>query len=260
MQRLLPSPTNSVRFSLAMPLTRETELYRRDLLASGKLLTPQEREAILRPYLPSPKQKLSFKASTASAQRPKPIRDFVKSIVFLFVFKVVHLLFSVYIRIRQYYHALSRRIFAILYYHHRTPELIRKDVKNLKRLPKHLSVILQLEPGEGGAEGLEVLLDNVAEISAWCASIGIPMLSIYERTGALKSYIPTTHRTVASKFHSYFGPKRPSLQVRAPHIPSFLNGDISEDAEHSEGESSNLGMPLYLYATCSIAPLLHCAS
>ena len=136
---------------------------------------------------------------------------------------------------------MTRRIFAILYYHHRTPELIRKDVKNLKRLPQHLSVILQLESEDGSIGGLEVLLDSIAEIAAWCASVGIPMLSVYERTGALKSYIPTTHRTIAAKFHSYFGAKRPSLQVRAPHIPSFLNGDISEDVEHSESENSNLG-------------------
>lgn len=78
---------------------------------------------------------------------------------------------------------MKDRIFAILYYHHRTPELIQKDVKALERLPEHISVILKLEDGGRGGSGLEALVDEVAEISAWCACIGIPTLSIYEKTG-----------------------------------------------------------------------------
>jgi dehydrodolichyl diphosphate syntase complex subunit NUS1 len=72
---------------------------------------------------------------------------------------------------------------AILYYHHRTPELIQKDVKGLSRLPEHLSVILKLEDGGRGGAGLEALVDELAEIAAWCTCVGIPMLSVYEKTG-----------------------------------------------------------------------------
>jgi dehydrodolichyl diphosphate syntase complex subunit NUS1 len=75
------------------------------------------------------------------------------------------------------------RILSILYYHHRTPELIQKDVRALSRLPRHLSVILKLEDAGRGGAGLEVLVNEIAEIAAWCACIGIPMLSVYERTG-----------------------------------------------------------------------------
>lgn len=61
--------------------------------------------------------------------------------------------------------------------------MIQKDVKRLDRLPKTLSVILKLDDdGKGGAE-LERLVNEVSEISAWCASAGIPKLNIYERTG-----------------------------------------------------------------------------
>ena len=221
-----------------MPLARETEILRRDVLSSNKLLTPQEREAILRPYLPAPHKKAPPKFSAPTSRR-KPVRDFLRSIVHLLIYSLIHLLFSIYIRARQYYHAVMRRMFAILYYHHRTPELIRKDVKNLSKLPQHLSIILELEPEEGDNGGLEALLDNVAEVAAWCASVGIPMLSVYERTGAMKRFIPSTHRTVAAKLHSYFGANRPSLQVRAPHVPSYLNGDISEESEQIEGQSSS---------------------
>lgn len=74
-------------------------------------------------------------------------------------------------------------MFSIFYYHHRDPAMIQKDIKRLNKLPKILSVILKLEDdGKGGAE-LERLVNEVAEISAWCASAGIPVLNVYERTG-----------------------------------------------------------------------------
>ena len=51
--------------------------------------------------------------------------------------------------------------------------------------------------------------------------------------GVLKAYIPTVHRTVTKKIHSYFGRYIPSLQVRAPHVPSYLNGGSPEEGEVS---------------------------
>ena len=111
------------------------------------------------------------------------MRKFLKNLLHVFFYVLIHALFSVYIRIRQAYHAVIDRTFAVLYYHHRTPELIRKDVRGLKRLPEHLSVILRLENGGKYGAGLEALVDEVAEIAAWCTCAGIPMLSVYEQTG-----------------------------------------------------------------------------
>jgi dehydrodolichyl diphosphate syntase complex subunit NUS1 len=111
------------------------------------------------------------------------VRKFLRNQFHAFVYAIVHAVFSVYIRFRQAYHAVKDRILSILYYHHRTPELIQKDVKALSRLPQHLSVILKLEDGGRGGAGLEALVNELAEISAWCACIGIPNLSVYESTG-----------------------------------------------------------------------------
>lgn len=148
------------------------------------------------------------------------------------------MLFSIYIRIRQYYYGILDRAFSVLYYHHRTPGLIKRDLRSLTRLPEHLSVILTLENEGQDGKALERLVDDAAELAAWCACAGIPMLSIYEKTGVLKEHIPSMHRAISAKLHAYFGRQRPLLQLRAPHVPSFLNGDLSDgrmSADQSQG-------------------------
>lgn len=156
-----------------MVASREAEIYRKDV---DKLSIP-EREKLLKPYLPS-QQPQSTKPI-----KSQPIRLFLKTQLHILVFVIMHAVFSLYIRFRQAYHVVLDRIFAILYYHHRAPELIRQDIRGLNKIPQHLSVILELREEEQGLAGLEKLLDDVAEISAWCAGVGIPMLSVYEKTG-----------------------------------------------------------------------------
>ncbi len=110
--------------------------------------------------------------------------------IHILIFSIIHLIFSVYIRIRQTHHAVFDKILAVLYYHHRAPELIKQDVKNLERLPQHLSVILDLKGDEQGTASLEALIDDLAEISAWCCCVGIPTLSVYEKTGTENQRLP----------------------------------------------------------------------
>lgn len=162
-----------------MVFSKETQIYRQDVRQKGAFLTPKQREDLLKPYMPvSPPM-----APVAQKRISQPVRSFAKNSLHLLVFTIIHAIFSIYIRIRQTYHIVLDRIFAILYYHHRAPELIRQDVKKLSRLPEHLSIILELKGEERGAAGLGALMDEVAEISAWCACVGIPTLSVYEKTG-----------------------------------------------------------------------------
>ena len=163
--------------------------YRLDVSARGKALTATEREKLARPYLPRPLDLPNSKTPTENREgardkegpRATPLRTFVKNRVYLLLYQLIHLLFGIYIRFRQIHHASVDRILAILYYHHRTPALIQKDVKNLCRIPEHLSVILTF--GDQTDGGLESLLDDVAELCAWCASAGIPLLNVYEKSG-----------------------------------------------------------------------------
>ena len=167
-----------------MIASRETEIYRTDARRKGVFLSPKQREDLLNPYLPAPPTS-KFSVPTPGKGIMEPMQTFLKQQLHLLVFTIIHTLFSAYIRIRQIYHILLDRVFAILYYHHRAPELIRQDVKSLSRIPEHLSVILELKGEERGTAGVEALMDEVAEISAWCSCVGIPMLSVYERTGII---------------------------------------------------------------------------
>ena len=161
-----------------MVATKETQAYRDDAKERGNLLNPKQRESLIKPYLPPPPT-----SSRLSSQSPWRIRALLRHQIHFFVFTIIHTFFSLYIRLRQTYHALVDRVFAILYYHHRAPELIQQDVRGLSRIPEHLSVILELRGEERGSAGLERLMDEVAEISAWCGCVGISMLSVYEKTG-----------------------------------------------------------------------------
>ena len=167
-----------------MVASRETEVYRQDARSQGAFLSPKQREELLNPYLPVPPSSKA-QAPTPRNRMLQPIQTFLKQQLHLLIFTIMHTLFSVYIRIRQIYHVLLDRVFAVLYYHHRAPELIRQDVKNLSRIPEHLSVLLELKGEERGTAGLEALMDEVAEIAAWCSCVGIPMLSVYEKTGMM---------------------------------------------------------------------------
>lgn len=152
-----------------------------DLLRGSKL-SAADRESILKPYLPDPSDLLSRKQSQRRKKplRSTPVRTFLKSQLDQLAYTLIHIFFGIAVRLIQTYHAVVDRIFAIVYHHHRTPELIQKDVRGLKRLPEHLSVILQLKKED---DALDVLMDEVAELTAWSACSGIPTLSIYERSG-----------------------------------------------------------------------------
>ena len=170
-----------------MARTREVHSFHTDTDIHGRPLSPNQREELLKPYLP---REPSTRRVSNSKSKNGPlfhhrqrIRPAIRQLIYTLIFNVIHLFFSVYIRVRQAYHAVIDQLLAVLYYHHRTPEFIRRDVKNLSRLPQHLSVILDLPPEGSNKDGLETLLNDACELVAWSASAGVPMLSIYERTG-----------------------------------------------------------------------------
>jgi len=165
-----------------------TRLVQPSLLRNRTALEDAKyREELLRPYLPTLDVDDADLKAHNRYQNRHPIRNFFITRFYRLILWFLHLFAGIYFRIRYTYHFLINRSFAILYYHHKTPELIQKDVKQLDRLPQHVSVILELDK-EGG---VETLIDHVAEISCWCACAGIPMLSVYEQTGEWKPCLLT---------------------------------------------------------------------
>lgn len=222
---------------------KESTAFHANTTLKGSPLTPHEREKMLKRILPptpasstptdsspfpsrAPSLKPpSMRRPAARSTRRKSIRNLIRQQLHSLIYTLIHVFFGLYVRSRIAWRAVWDRAGATLYYHHRTPELIRKDVSKLSRVPEHLSVILTLNTDDDRNAGLEQLVHEVSEISAWCAASGIPALSIYERTGILKNYIPQTHHTITRTLQAYFGntpyANCPTVSLRAPNTPTF---------------------------------------
>ncbi|KAI1382144.1 Undecaprenyl diphosphate synthase [Hypoxylon crocopeplum] len=203
--------------------SKDTKLYREDEKTGHKNLGVQEREKLVQNYLPEPPSRPRSRSRKKKHDKSHfGIRKFLRSQVYTLLYIFVHAIFSVYIRVRIAYHAVSLRILSILQYHHNTPDYVRRDVSTLRKIPKHLSVILTLEDGGRGGDALEKLVNEASEVAAWCASAGIPRLSIYERTGVLKRYMPQTHRALAHKLKGWFGKHQaPPLSLSTRGAPTI---------------------------------------
>ncbi|KAH8675970.1 di-trans, poly-cis-decaprenylcistransferase [Xylariales sp. PMI_506] len=207
-----------------MPFSgKDTSLYREDVRAGGKLLQAKEREELLQPYLPEPPRSPSPLDSRTSKKQETShlgVRKFLRHQLYVFTYALIHIIFSFYIRLRIAYHAVTHRIVSVLRYHHRTPEYIQRDVRPFRKMPKHVSVILILEEGGKRTDAKAKLLNEVADITAWCASAGIMTLSVYEKTGILKDDMERDYREISQKLRDWFGKfQAPDLHLRSPNMP-----------------------------------------
>lgn len=167
----------------------EATAFHRNVL-NGRKLSASEREKLIKPYLPEPPldSPTDLRAQINKGAPSDPARkkeSLFKHFLFVLIYTVIHFAFSVYFRFRRAYHLVSNKIISLIYYHHRTPEFIQRDIRNLGRLPAHVSVILDFheDDEDQGNAGLEGLVNDVCEIAAWCACAGIPLLSVYEKRG-----------------------------------------------------------------------------
>ncbi|KAF2218839.1 Decaprenyl diphosphate synthase-like protein [Elsinoe ampelina] len=213
---------------------RQAAFLRTDTDEHGHKLSAEERERLIKPYLPNGPVTTKGRSRSRSNHQPgrkKPIRTFLKTALYVFVFNVMQWFFSVFYRVRRAYRNMVSRSMDVMYHHHRTPELIQKDVKGFTKMPNHLSIALDLD-GRTDDAALEDLINEACECAAWTACAGIPMLSIYERTGALKTSLPYLHRQISKTISSYYGvdnSSRPSVSLRAPQVPAFSPPSSSPD-------------------------------
>ncbi|KAI7267982.1 Undecaprenyl diphosphate synthase [Hortaea werneckii] len=227
--------------------TEQSTALRYNEDTSGRVLNATGREHLLKPYLPSaPKQEDTAASLAGRFRHTSRVRPAIRQLLHWTLFAIIHTFFSVYIRLRQVYHAVLDRLFALLYYHHRTPELIQRDVKGLSKVPNHLSVVLELPPEGGKKDRLETLMNDACEVAAWSACSGIPMLSIYEQTGILKSTIPHLHRRIERTLTAYYGstnPQKPTFFLRAPHLPSYSPPESPEPTSNGANGTTHSKRP-----------------
>lgn len=136
--------------------------------------------------------------------------------------------FALWFRLYMLCFTINEYISAIKKYHHRTPQIIKRDVGRLKKIPYHLAIILEYKK-DGG---LELLIHQVAELSCWCVSSGIKILTIYEKEGRIKKYQSTTYRIISQKMQSYFGISRHNIKIRSPYVSFFFNDDVSNETNY----------------------------
>ncbi|KAG4303704.1 hypothetical protein PCK1_000222 [Pneumocystis canis] len=152
-----------------------------------------------------------------------------KSPVVIFFYKMVLIflqtMFTIWSRLYMLCFKINEYIFAIRKYHHRTPQIIKRDVGRLKKIPNHLAIILEYKK-DGG---MELLIHQVAELSCWCVSSGIKILTIYEKEGRMKEYQTAAYRIISQRMQSYFGRSRHNIKIRLPYFSVFSNDDINND-------------------------------
>ena len=173
-------------------ITKREELAFRRGVVDGKQLSAHEREQLLKPFLPpAPIEPASLKTPKSptrpqrSAAPPKPKPTPLRSLLHVLLHAAISFVFSIFFRFRRSWRLFSYKVRGLVRHHHHTPEWIVNDVKNVAQLPKHISVVLEHHDHDEdqGTAGLEGLVQDACEIAAWSASAGIPLLSIYERTG-----------------------------------------------------------------------------
>ncbi|KTW29305.1 hypothetical protein T552_01260 [Pneumocystis carinii B80] len=154
-----------------------------------------------------------------------PPRSPVAILLYKAVFIFLQTAFSIWIRLCTLRYTLGEYVSAITKYHHRTPQIIKKDVGGLKKIPNHLAIILEYKK-EGG---VELLIHQIAELSCWCLSSGIRILTIYEKEGRIKEYQSTTYHIISQKMQSYFGRSRHNIKIRSPYISFFSNDNFNDN-------------------------------
>lgn len=150
---------------------------------------------------------------------------------YIFYKSLLVILFTIYgvFRFFQYrYNRLRLSILTIVNNPANTPQLIKQDVKGLKKLPKQLGAILEDKPSYTVGGGLKGLLEEGSEIVCWSVCADIKHVSLYDYNGLLATNVDEFRKAVHHKLAKYYGPQNiPSFTVKVPHLHKVYE-DISK--------------------------------
>lgn len=147
--------------------------------------------------------------------------DIIYLINFL-ILSCIFLLISVQKQVLYYYHFLKIKSYNLIYYPNKSPEVVREDVNKLSKIPKILSVILDLKHNNDENGGIDGLIGNISELTAWSISSGIQSLVIYEYNGVIidnyQLYLPMLIKLINKNLINYFGSEGvPLFSIKVPH-------------------------------------------
>ena len=182
----------------------------------------------------APVESLQAKPATT-----KTLGQFIEYHFFHAILSFLYLLLTIHTFIKYEYHRIKIRWLNISYHHNRTPELIRQDAMSLRKLPKHVAVVLRLRENEEGG-GLDGLLDQTGELAAWCLGAEIAALTIYERTGVLKN-LPKKdiEKRIEKNLERYFGNAAlPSIKLNIPPLTSSSSSSSSDKVNNGNAKTS----------------------
>lgn len=137
-----------------------------------------------------------------SATQSGTVSDFFFGIILKFVFALL----AVVKFVRSFYFQSTYRVEALTLSPHKTPQIIRNDVTKLSKVPRHIAVILDRKQKHVEGGGVEGQLSDVGEVAAWCIGAGASELTVYERTGVLKSLpLQDVYNAIEDRLRMYFG-------------------------------------------------------
>lgn len=123
-----------------------------------------------------------------------------------FVLQIFFLILVIYKYVRRTCRQSCYALARATRYHHCEPQLIRKDISRLDKIPCHIAVILTIRGPHFSGGGVEGLLFDCGEVASWCIGVGSSQLTLYERSGVLTEVgAERIREAVASRLAQYFG-------------------------------------------------------
>lgn len=170
-----------------------------------------------------------FFASSNDKSVPRSFIDEVLSIANRSILLTIFFFLAVYKHFLYVYRRVLLRLLTLAYYPSKTPQLIRDDVNKLPKIPKRVSCILDLRDDKDENGGLDGLINDISELSAWSLSAGVPSLTIYEYHGTVHDYLPMMRRYIIKNLATYFGTDSiPVFAIRVPHDNVILYSTDNE--------------------------------
>ncbi|KAK6455668.1 Decaprenyl diphosphate synthase-like protein [Scheffersomyces xylosifermentans] len=169
---------------------------------------------------------------------PGPPTTVVSNVMFYFHHVLLLSLFfviSIYKNINYLYRRLLLKFYTLTYYPNKSPQIIRDDVNRLSKIPKVISCILDLKDDDDENGGIDGLINQISELSAWTVSAGIPQLVIYEYNGVLinnKGNLAQLKRYISKNLTLYYGTDLvPNYSIRIPHKNLIIYSDPAVTAK-----------------------------